>query len=85
MADDTAREDDHEPATDEQVADPIPDEVAAAVVARFPGSVFVDSHGQPVVYVVRHRFLAINIFTGIDTIQDHVAMLKVRHRHDRAG
>jgi NADH-quinone oxidoreductase subunit C len=53
MADDTAREDDHEPATDEQVADPISDEVAAAVVARFPGSVFVDSHGQPVVYVDR--------------------------------
>jgi NADH-quinone oxidoreductase subunit C len=58
MADDTAREDDHEPATDEQSAqsgadEAIADEVAAAVVARFPGSVFVDSHGQPVVYVDR--------------------------------
>jgi NADH:ubiquinone oxidoreductase subunit C len=29
------------------------DEVAAAVVERFPGSVFVESHGQPVVYVGR--------------------------------
>jgi NADH-quinone oxidoreductase subunit C len=57
MADDTAREDDHEPPTDEQAAQPvdvpIADEVAAAVVARFPGSVFVESHGQPVVYVDR--------------------------------
>ncbi len=54
MADDTAREDDHEPATDGEAArEPISDEVAAAVVARFPGSVFVESHGQPVVYVDR--------------------------------
>jgi NADH/F420H2 dehydrogenase subunit C len=57
MADDTAREDEHEPPTDEQAAQPvdvpIADEVAAAVVARFPGSVFVESHGQPVVYVDR--------------------------------
>ena len=29
------------------------DEVAAAVVAKFPGSVFHDSHGQAVVYVDR--------------------------------
>jgi NADH-quinone oxidoreductase subunit C len=58
MADDTAREEDHEPATepisDEPISDePISDEVAAGVVARFPGSVFVDSHGQSVVYVDR--------------------------------
>jgi NADH-quinone oxidoreductase subunit C len=55
MADDTAREEDHEPAAngDEPVAEPISDEVAAVVVARFPGSVFVESHGQPVVYVDR--------------------------------
>jgi NADH-quinone oxidoreductase subunit C len=39
-----AREPDHE----------VPgDEVAAAVLERFPGSVFVESHGQPVVYVER--------------------------------
>ena len=55
MADDTAREEDHEPAEngDEPVPEPISDEVAAVVVARFPGSVFVESHGQPVVYVER--------------------------------
>jgi NADH-quinone oxidoreductase subunit C len=49
MADDTAREEDHEPISDE----PIPDEVAAAIVARFSGSVFASHHGQPVVYVDR--------------------------------
>jgi NADH:ubiquinone oxidoreductase subunit C len=54
MADDTAREEDHEAENDGDVAaEPISDEVAAAVVARFPGSVFVESHGQPVVYVDR--------------------------------
>lgn len=53
MADDTAREEDHEPATEPISAEPISDEVAAEVVARFPGSVFVDSHGQAVVYVDR--------------------------------
>ena len=59
MADDTAREEDHEPEAngDEPASAPIPetipDEVAAAVVARFPESVFVESHGQPVVYVNR--------------------------------
>jgi NADH-quinone oxidoreductase subunit C len=53
MADDTAREDDHEPGAGDVTAAPIPDEVAAAVVERFPGSVFFESHGQPVVYVDR--------------------------------
>ena len=55
MADDTAREEDHEPGVngDEPVAAPVGDEVAAVVVTRFPGSVFVESHGQPVVYVDR--------------------------------
>jgi NADH/F420H2 dehydrogenase subunit C len=59
MADDTAREEDHEPgvnggALPEPVSDePVSDEVAAAIVGRFPGSVFVESHGQPVVYVDR--------------------------------
>jgi NADH-quinone oxidoreductase subunit C len=50
MADDEAREDVHE-------AEPTPvapdDEVAAAIVERFPGSRFDRSHGQPVVYVDR--------------------------------
>ena len=54
MADDTAREEDHEPsANGGEAASPVSDEVAAVVVARFPGSVFVESHGQPVVYVDR--------------------------------
>jgi NADH/F420H2 dehydrogenase subunit C len=55
MADDEAREPDHEPSDTEERAEtsPIADEVAAAVVARFPGSVFASSHGQPVVYVDR--------------------------------
>jgi NADH-quinone oxidoreductase subunit C len=55
MADDSAREPDHEPADTggEPEAEQIADEVAAVVVARFPGSVFVESHGQPVVYVDR--------------------------------
>src|SRR6185295_9226566 len=45
--DDNARESDHK--SDGSVTD----EVAAAVVAKFPGSVVHDSHGQPVVYVDR--------------------------------
>jgi NADH:ubiquinone oxidoreductase subunit C len=53
MADDPAREPDHEPAESDEAAAPIADDVAAAVVARFPASVFVESHGQPVVYVDR--------------------------------
>ena len=45
--DDTeARENDHE----------IADEVAAALVGKFDGAVFVESHGQPVVYVAREQF-----------------------------
>lgn len=51
MADDTAREEDHEDAAEAIAV--IADEVAAAVVERFPGSVAVDSHGQAVVYVER--------------------------------
>lgn len=43
-----AREEDHE------VVPPMPgDEVAAAIVEQFPDAVFVESHGQPVVYVDR--------------------------------
>jgi len=42
MADDTAREPDHEA-----------DEVAAALVARFPGAVAADSRGQAVVHLDR--------------------------------
>ena len=43
-----AREADHE--VEPEV--PVPsDDVAAAIVERFPGTVFVESHGQPVVHV----------------------------------
>jgi NADH:ubiquinone oxidoreductase subunit C len=50
MTDDDAeaREQDHE-----VPSAPVPDEVAAAVAERFTGTVFVDSHGQAVVYVER--------------------------------
>ncbi len=54
MTDESAREDDHEPAA--PAPEPIPDEVAAAVVARFDGAVYADSHGQSVVYVDRSVF-----------------------------
>jgi NADH:ubiquinone oxidoreductase subunit C len=47
-----AREDVHEPA----------DEVAAAALARFPGSVAVESHGQSVVYLDRARWHEVAAF-----------------------
>jgi NADH-quinone oxidoreductase subunit C len=61
MADDTElREQDHEPDSGPVPSDPAPcpngDEVAAAVVARFPDAVFHESHGQAVVYVARDRW-----------------------------
>jgi NADH-quinone oxidoreductase subunit C len=43
--DDTPREEIHK--------DEVSDDIAAAIVAKFPGTVFHDSHGQPVVYVDR--------------------------------
>ncbi|MCU1458847.1 MAG: NADH:ubiquinone oxidoreductase 27 kD subunit [Actinomycetia bacterium] len=52
MADETPREDGHEDDV-EAVPAPPSDEVAAAVLERFPGTVFHESHGQPVVYVDR--------------------------------
>ena len=55
MADDDAREDVHE--GQPEPPDPKPDdEVAAAIVDRFPESCFVRSHGQAVVYVDRSVF-----------------------------
>ncbi len=62
MPDDDAREDAHkngdtrveEVEEEEKETGPRPDdEVAAAVVERFPSTVFQRSHGQPVVYVGR--------------------------------
>jgi len=48
--DDEAREEIHNPAPAQAT---VSDEVAAAVLERFPEAVFHDSHGQPVVYVAR--------------------------------
>jgi NADH/F420H2 dehydrogenase subunit C len=59
MADDDVREDAHE------VSAPT-DEVAAAVVARFSGSVAVDSRGQAVVYVDRAAFADVARFLRDD-------------------
>ena len=59
MADDEAREDVHEAAPEPIAPDDPPkpdDEVAAALVERFAGSVYDRSHGQPVVYVDRAVF-----------------------------
>jgi NADH-quinone oxidoreductase subunit C len=55
MSDDTARENAHEveDATASAPAPPVSDEVAAALLECFPGAVFNDSLGQPVVYLDR--------------------------------
>jgi NADH-quinone oxidoreductase subunit C len=56
MPDDEAREEDHKATGDdtgEEEKHQAVDEVAAAVVERFEGTVFRRSHGQPVVYVDR--------------------------------
>jgi NADH/F420H2 dehydrogenase subunit C len=56
---DDPRENDHE--ASEEV--PVPDDVvAAALLERFPGSVAVSSHGQPVVYVDRAVFAEVATF-----------------------
>jgi NADH/F420H2 dehydrogenase subunit C len=62
MADDTPRENDHEAAEDAPAPAPPSDEVAAAVLERFPGAVFVESLGQPVVYVAREAFAHVATF-----------------------
>jgi NADH/F420H2 dehydrogenase subunit C len=54
MADDEAREQDHE--GEPEGGGPLADDVAAAIVQKFPGSVLCDSHGQAVVYVDRAVF-----------------------------
>ena len=64
MADEEAREAVHE-ADPEPVAPDVPapdDDVAAAIVERFPGSRFDRSHGQPVVYVDRAAFAEVAAF-----------------------
>jgi NADH:ubiquinone oxidoreductase subunit C len=63
MPDDTPRENGHEADTAEPVAPPVPsDEVAAALVERFEGSIFDESHGQPVVYVDRAVWHDVAVF-----------------------
>ena len=63
MADDgNAREDVHEGELEPE-APPIPDdEVAAAIVEKFPGARFERSHTQPVVYVARDVFADVATF-----------------------
>jgi NADH:ubiquinone oxidoreductase subunit C len=55
VADDDAqaREEDHEVEPEREVPS---DEVAAAVVERFPEAVFTESHGQPVLFVLREQW-----------------------------
>ena len=64
MSDDEPRENDHDDSDGADDAAPeVPaDEVAAAIVERFPGSVFVESHTQPVVYVDRSVFAEVATF-----------------------
>jgi NADH-quinone oxidoreductase subunit C len=59
MPDDQTSEDIHKAGGGDDTAAPpvIPDDIAAAVAERFPGAVFHDSHGQPVVYVERAAWL----------------------------
>jgi NADH-quinone oxidoreductase subunit C len=54
MTDEQLRENDHETPT--AAVSSISDDVAAALVERFPGARFDESHGQPVVYVDRAVF-----------------------------
>jgi NADH-quinone oxidoreductase subunit C len=62
MSDDNeAREESHKPGQEAPEAG-VSDEIAAAVVERFPGTVFHDSHGQPVVYVARDGWLELARF-----------------------
>jgi NADH-quinone oxidoreductase subunit C len=68
MPDDHAREDDHKngaPRVEKEEKEQVPppnDEVAAAVVERFPGTIFHRSHGQPVLYVDRSVWADIAAF-----------------------
>ena len=53
MPDDAPREDEHKPGAGAPV---VADPVAAALVERFEGAVFHESHGQPVVYLDRAQW-----------------------------
>jgi NADH:ubiquinone oxidoreductase subunit C len=66
MADEDAREETHkrvDEAPDAEASAPVvADDIAAAVVDKFPGTVFHDSHGQPVVHVDREGWLDLGRF-----------------------
>jgi NADH/F420H2 dehydrogenase subunit C len=76
VADDEAREKDHETESEPAAAAPAPgDEVAAALLARFEGAVFAESHGQPVVYVDRSVFA--DVATYLRDEQDFTMLVDV--------
>jgi NADH:ubiquinone oxidoreductase subunit C len=60
VPDDAPREENHEVAAEDAAeparTQPAADEVAAAVVERFPDTVYAESHGQPVVFVAREQW-----------------------------
>ena len=79
MPDDPMPDDD---ATIDEVPAPS-DEVAAAVLARFPGSVFHDSHGQPVMYVDRASWHDVAAFLRDDQrFTQCMDVTVVDHSHD---
>ena len=79
MPDDPMPDDD---ATLDEVPAPS-DEVAAAVLARFPGTVFHDSHGQPVVYVDRAGWHDVAAFLRDDQrFTQCMDVTVVDHSHD---
>ena len=62
MSDDSAREETHKPEAGEPQAPQVGDDIAAAVVERFPGTIFHESHGQAVVHVARESWLDVARF-----------------------
>jgi NADH-quinone oxidoreductase subunit C len=64
MSDDIAREGDHKagPGADTPTAPAVDDDIAAAVVEHLPGTIFHESHTQPVVYVARESWLDVARF-----------------------
>jgi NADH-quinone oxidoreductase subunit C len=80
--DDEAREEIHNSDLAQTAAS---DEVAAAVLDRFPDSVFHDSHGQPVVYVERSAWHDVAAFLRDEQeFTQCVDVTVVDHSHDAA-
>jgi NADH-quinone oxidoreductase subunit C len=83
MADENTREEIHE---DEAAAEPArpSDDVAAALLDRFPDSVFHESHGQPVVYVPRAEWHEVAAFLRDEQqFTQCMDVTAVDHRVDR--